>query len=395
MNAKPTRRGGQIVYVGHYVRPEDVALRASAPSAVAKMNYVIGCLTRVGFEVYVCSMSRAKGPRFLVGARHVLRPRATLSYFSSPPWSWAPFKFASLHYARLALLLHLLFRRRAEVILVYHSLDVMGAVRAARRMRRFSLILEIEEVYSDAAEPGGLGHKRKRRRELGFLSSADAYILSTSSIEDRLGLAEGRAIVCNGDYSLARRLGLEKFGETDGLVHLVYAGVIDTVKQGAFLALATARHLPSRFHLHVMGFGSDVDLDLFQRRLDDEVPGARVTFHGKLVGFEHDALLQRCDVALAVQVTEGVFNSSSFPSKVLTYLSHGLTVVSVPAPAVVGSEVAECLSFSRDDSPQAIAAAVVAAVSADNPPPWEVLRRLDRQFKVSLAEKVEACAKRS
>ena len=49
--------------------------------------------------------------------------------------------------------------------------------------------------------------------------------------------------------------------------------------------------------------------------------------------------MQKCDIGLSTQNPEGLFNDTSFPCKILSYMANGLRVVSVRIPVIETSSV--------------------------------------------------------
>jgi glycosyltransferase involved in cell wall biosynthesis len=97
----------------------------------------------------------------------------------------------------------------------------------------------------------------------------------------------------------------------------------------------------------------------------------RVTFHGRLPDAAYAALIQRCHVGLNCQRASHPISSVTFPSKIFSYLSAGLVVVSSRAsevPAVCGDA---CLYYEAEEA-ASLAAAVRRALSEY--PEW--VRRL-------------------
>ena len=71
--------------------------------------------------------------------------------------------------------------------------------------------------------------------------------------------------------------------------------------------------------------------------------------------------MQKCHIGLSTQIPEGEYNDTSFPSKVLTYMSNGLSVVSIKIPVLLNSAVGEHLSFYSIPNGQEIAASIINA----------------------------------
>jgi len=90
-----------------------------------------------------------------------------------------------------------------------------------------------------------------------------------------------------------------------------------------------------------------------------------VSYAGLLSDEEYEKLLLAADIALNPQ-KEGGFGQYLFPSKILTYMSYGLPVVSTKGASIVRSEVADLITFADDYTGEAVARAIrsVTAKSA-------------------------------
>ena len=172
-------------------------------------------------------------------------------------------------------------------------------------------------------------------------------------------------------------------------VRCVYAGTLDPLKGGAARAVALSRYLGERYEVHILGFGSAPDLDSLRRQISELPCPDRVILHSPLEGQEFLNFLGSCDIGLSTQSTADAFNESSFPSKILSYLGAGLPVVSVPAPAVVSSQVSHAISIAESDDPRDLALAIRSlAQDTRARSPEETLARLDIDFEHSLRQVV-------
>ena len=167
----------------------------------------------------------------------------------------------------------------------------------------------------------------------------------------------------------------------DGKIHCVYAGVLEP-RKGAGTAIAAAEFLPSNYHIHIIGFGRAEDIENIQKQIAEvsDKTECTVTFDGKKSGDEYLQFLQSCQIGFATQSSAAAFNATSFPSKVLSYLSNGLRVVSVRIKAIETSKVADLLYFYDGDSPKAVAEAVQSIDFSDRYDSRLALQRLDEMF---------------
>ena len=76
----------------------------------------------------------------------------------------------------------------------------------------------------------------------------------------------------------------------------------------------------------------------------------KVTFDGLKKGEEYKKFLQSCHIGLSTQNPEKEFNNTSFPSKVLSYMSNGLRVVTVKIPVIKTAEVSDYMFYYDKNS---------------------------------------------
>lgn len=348
------RAHGRLLYVGFY----DSLLHADEQrtfwlSAASKMDYVADAVRASGTRVRIVSPAWTTTRRGFPRRTTSLRDGVELELFRTFPWGNRVQRAVSLISSQAFLFLYLVVHaRRHQNVLVYHSLSLMRAVRYAKMIRGFRLILELEEVYQDVVTVSA----RTARFEQRIIDEADAFVLSTGLLNDRVGPDARPRVVIHGAYRVEEDRGLSF---DDGRIHVVYAGRIDDEK-GAFAAVAAAGHLGGEYHVHIAGFGDAADLERLRETIAqvDSTTSARVTYDGVLAGDGLIGLLQRCRVGLCTQSPDATFNDTSFPSKVLAYMTNGLAVVSVRIRSLEQSLLAPDIVFYDGQDPRTIAVAI-------------------------------------
>ena len=140
-----------------------------------------------------------------------------------------------------------------------------------------------------------------------------------------------------------------------GDVQLLYSGSLDRPR-GVDLLLAALPLLPETgWHLHVTGAGP-LEQEVAARAAEPRWQG-RVTFHGTLPGADYAALVGRCHVGLNCQRPSDPISDVTFPSKIFSYLSAGLLILSSRAsdvPEVCGDA---CLYYGAE-TPASLAEAI-------------------------------------
>ncbi len=265
--------------------------------------------------------------------------------------------------------------KKNEQVIVYHSLGYDATFIWLFRLKRIRIIGEIEEIYQDVHSQT----PKRSRNEYRFIDSCEKYIFPTLLLNEKLNENDKPSVVVHGIYSVEPIVN-DKF--KDGKIHVVYGGTLDPNKGGAAAAAAAAEFLPENFHIHICGFGNSTQIKSIIADVASRSK-ASVTFEGELKGENYKQFIQKCHIGLSTQNPDAAFNATSFPSKILVYLSNGLKVVSIRIPAIEKSAVADCIYFYNEQTPQAIANAIVNTVG-NNVDGKEKLFELNNDFTRNL-----------
>lgn len=369
--------GKTVKYIGYYDRSIDGEYNHKvSPAGTAKMDYVASLLARNGFVVEIISLARRKsvsiGKKKSISVDKNLR----LKYIFSVGGDSKLAKVIDLIIQRTLIFLYLLlFTSSKDIVVVYHSLGYGGLIGLARNLRGFRLILEVEEVYQDVAKISN----RLAKLEIKNLMIADGYIFPTDLLNKRLNDKGKPFLIIHGVYSVEYKTCV-KFD--DGKIHLIYAGTFDP-KKGVLSVISSMKFLDPGYHLHVLGFGRNEEILDVKKSIDQliGVGGGTVTYEGLLVGDDYSRFLSRCHIGLACSADlSAEFNNSSFPSKILSYLSHDLRVITVDIKAVRESSVAKHVHFVNSNEPELLAMAIRdVSKKAHGASGSAVLARLDEQ----------------
>ena len=113
---------------------------------------------------------------------------------------------------------------------------------------------------------------------------------------------------------------------------------------------------------------------------------AVVSYDGVLKGSAYIDFLQTCQIGLSTQNPDAAFNNTSFPSKILSYMSNGLQVVSADIEAVRRAYgISGYIYYYQKQEPSDIANAILN-VDLDNPfDTRAVVQSLDNRFVEQLS----------
>ena len=327
-------RRKKIKYIGFYDIPDSKSNRVCNLAATNKMNYIASALYRTGYDVEIVSpswMSEKSVVKFENQKTVIVNDDVSVTF--CPSWLTKN-KIArniKIVFSLLWLFFYLILNvERNEKVLAYHVQWISIPIRAAKFIRGFELILEVEEIYQDVM----VFNSYFPIWENKLIESADKYIFSTELLISRLGIDKPFVIIY-GVYNIQEKINTQN---NDGKIHLVYAGIIDSHKKGAFNALEASKYLTEKYHLHIIGFGEIENLKDHIKK-HNQTNKCKVTYDGVLSGADYISFLQSCHIGLSTQTMEGEYLQTSFPSKVLSYLSLGLRVVSCYVDCVSKSKI--------------------------------------------------------
>ena len=363
-----------IKYISYY----DSALNKSENrnfvlAATNKMDYICSALNKNGYDVQIISASGTNGKKSVKGKTYD-NNGVSVKLFSSFGRGNKIKNIIDIIFLKIQLFFYLFFNiKKDEKVIVYHSLGYMSVISLLKSLKGFSLILEVEEIYSDV-----IGKNKTKDKELRFFNKADSFIFPTELLNDKINVSEKPFAVIYGTYKTESK---RESVFNDGKIHCVYAGTLDP-RKGALTAAKAARYLSDDYHIHILGFGSQKDRDLIldEVRYNEDCGLNNLSFDGLLDGEDYIRFIQSCAVGFSTQSPSAQFNATSFPSKVLSYLSNGLRVVCIEIESVKKSKVSDLLYFYNDDSPEAIANVIKDIDFFADYDSREVIELLNKEF---------------
>lgn len=373
----------QIKYITYYDLINSKVKRNYALSSVNKVDYIIDTLVKLGYSVDIISASGVVEAeiKYHKGESITIDSFRTLKLFPSVGGRSLLFRIIRRVLSSVQLFFWLLFNtKKNENVILYHSLGYVNAVYLAKKIKNFKLILEVEEVYQDVRKQALLDGAENR-----LFSIADKYIFPTILLDEKLNTKKCPSIIIHGTYKL------EKFFNArfeDDKIHVVYAGTFDPNKGGVMAAAAAAGFLSDKYHVHIIGFGSEFQIKKLKEmvaevNLKDK---AKLTYDGLLSGEEYTEFLQKCDIGLSTQNPDAKFNDTSFPSKILSYLSNGLCVLSINIKAVVQSNIGSFICYYESQCPESIAKAIEKInIKECKEKSTGIIKELDKRFSNDLA----------
>ena len=373
----------ELKYIAYYSDPDESKHRKAAPSADTKIDYIVSVLMREGCNVKViskCGVEKCESILKYNGDYAIEKNGTLVRFVPSLTSKFRPLRFFTRIYTNLKI--NRLIKKECLntdcKILIYHSLGMCSIIKYLKKHKK-SFTLEVEEIYSDV-----MAKKKKQNREKEdfMFSAASSYIFSTELLNREINSGNKPYVVCNGTYNTTQKLVEEKIFDDKDKNHCVYAGTFDPRKGGVTAAISAAEFLSENYHMHILGFGNEEETKSMKDLISEvsKKSVATVTYDGLLSGEEYIRFIQSCDIGLSTQNPDAAFNATSFPSKILSYMSNGLRVVSIRIPAIEGSAIGKYMYYYDKQTPQEIAKAIMAVNLNDGYDGMKVISRLDQSF---------------
>lgn len=373
-------------YIGYYDTRESDENRNYVLAAVNKMDYVINTITRLGYDVEIVSASETRNVKGYAGREVLLGDAKKLRLFRTIGRTNKFTCILNRLITKLDFFFYLLFEiQRNEIVLVYHSLGYVNIIRLLKKIKKFQLILEVEEIYADVT-----GRQCDRKKEWSLFKEADAYIFPTELLNEKINIKNKPSIIIYGTYQVEEDR-VKKSSLANEKKHILYAGTFDLRKGGAQAAMEVAKYLPPEYHVHILGFGTEEETENVIKFINEYSTNdsATLTYDGLLSGEEYIQFVQKCQVGLSTQSPGAAFNDTSFPSKVLSYLSNGLHVVSIRIKVLECSAINDLIHYYNDNTSESIAEAIRRIDFSEKYDSRNVIRRLDEQFTKDMEELIK------
>jgi hypothetical protein len=373
---------GEIKYIGFYDIPREHDKRVANIAAVNKMDYICDAIIRAGFTVQIISPSWLdeldRSSVYVPQTKLQLSDKKYITFCPSfrtkGKWSRNLKIVFTLVWLFFWLIKHV---NKNEKILVYHVQWLSLPIRWAKRIKKFNLILEVEEIYGQVWENKRILRKWEQR----LIRDANYFIAVSDILAEILG--ERVKVILYGNYNVSR---LRKSSSINDKINVVYAGSIDSTKGGAENSVRCIEFLPEDYVIHILGSGNihSVEklvnvIDQINRKLGRE----SCIYHGLKIGYAFDEIMSNFSIGINPQF-DGAYMSTAFPSKIIKYLSYNLRVVSTRIKSVDKSDIASFITFAENDTPESIALAIKQIDLYSKFDGKEVLDRLDRNFVLDI-----------
>lgn len=349
----------KVYYIGWFISDEDKQLFKGNVPGNLKMKYVIEQMQVCGITPNVVSLALQKKEGFYKPLTKKLhKGNIPVTYFAGFNGFGNFGKKLDGIIKRIELLWTLFFciHKNDEVVL-YHSYPYTKFIAKFKSLLKYKITIEVEELYGFSA----VADKPWVSDEINAVRQMDRFICVNEGIPKLLGVEERQYVVSYGVGNIPPRTVDRR---SDGKIHVVYAGTIETLKLGAMTAVDAAQYLTNDYVIHIIGFGTDENVQRLKVHIDEinaKCNSHRVEYNGYYSGDELNKFLFGCHIGLSSNVMRPNFANNTFPSKVITYMCHDLTVVLGYAEAFYDVPMSKGWTFYHEFTPVKIAEAIMSS----------------------------------
>lgn len=378
----------KIVIISYYNSSNDENKRTGSPAAKNVINYLSEVICSMGYTVDIFSPSWIIDPTkrgIYLEEREPLKEGCALIKAPSFAFQGRAFNLLNKIISRVWIIEKMVFNiKKEDIVFLYHEPTLMLPIGLFKRLKKHSVNMIAEEIYSDIPKFNYID----RNREIQYLREIpSSYIVPTVLLNNIINNGKPYTVV-HGTYHVEKTLSVNS---ADDKIHVVYAGTFNSTKGGAAAAVAAAEFLSDNYHVHIIGFGTNEEKKQLVNLIEEVNKKARckVSFDGLKLGEEYTRFIQSCDIGLSVQNPDAVYNDTSFPSKVLSYLSNGLRVVSIRIKALETSSVNDLLYYYNEQTPAQIAEAIMHVDLNSQYDSRQTIMRLNQKARNDIEKMIE------
>lgn len=373
-----------VHYLSYYIDQEYIDYLDGSMAVLPKVEYICDALKNGNCKIKMISTANAKrGVGWFSKKKSILSKKVSLLTFSSYGAKTKIGRLLSRIWIKLQLLIYLLKNvKDGDCLLIYHSLQYIKIISLFRLIRRNKVILQVEEIYSDAYKK----FRKYKSKEINYLLKADSYICINETVREIIA-KDKPATVLYGDYRIPSKI--KSKVKKSNKIHVVYSGVIEPSRKAAVTAVNAARYLNENYLIHIAGFGNKEYIDNLIKLINEvnsELNYVGVQYDGSLHGEEFTKYLQEKDIGLNCHsyTKEDLISAEvTFPSKIIIYLINGLKVVSPEINCLVNSELKEFIQFYKGFEAKGLAQGILLASETRNNKEMVIskIRQFDKKFK--------------
>lgn len=346
----------KVHYIGWYITDKEWGQYKGNVPGMMKMRYVADQLKKTTDNLHILSFAD-KQDCLLYGMKDIVNDGMTIHYTGGCKNSGKIGRYINTLIKKIYFVLYILFCvSNKDLIVLYHSYAYTKLLAKLKKNLKRNIVIEVEEIYGYNAikDMPWVGD------EIAQIKKFQKFTCVNDGIPQVLGLRKQDFVVIYGAGVFPERTSQRI---NDGKIHVVYSGTIEGKKMGAMSAVESARFFSSKYQLHISGFGKPENVSILKNRIAEinkEVGEERIKYEGFLSEEDMHKLMFSCHIGLSPNVLRPNFANSTFPSKVVTYMCHDLSVVISYATAY-DFPISEGWVFYREQTPECIAEAVMSA----------------------------------
>ena len=370
-----------VHYIGYYVDKNNENEYSYNVPGLKKMQYVAASLKSTGEEVSIFSVCRKKSKGRFSTKSLITEEGYNLTYRATSVGGLLEKALDKIQFIRAIDKYIKTQVKDNDTVVVYHSVNLTHRLTKHLKRKKVKWILEVEELYGYGAS----FDNPDVHKEIEDIKKFPKHIFVNNVLPEFLGISQNYT-VCYGSYIVQEK----PITAPHDKVRVVYAGTIEQSKIGAYTAVEAARYLGDDYEMHIAGFGTEQAISKLKEMIEENnrLGECQIIYHGKLDGEELSNLLFSCDIGLSTYVIRLPFSNCVFPSKLTTYVCHGLKVVIGRAENFEKAEIAKGWTYYDENEPRMIAEAVERAQGSTGVDCTELIKRLDGEFKQWLKENV-------
>lgn len=347
-----------------------------------KMKYIFECIDKLNTPCEILSLSGTKLKASVDKKAINISENITLQLPKSLGNKNRVFRVLDRYLIRISTLFKLLKMKKNETLIVYHTPATMPIVYLTKKIKKVNLVLEVEEIYGDV-----WGRDKLSKKEMRYFNLADKYIFPTELLNEKVNTGNKPYAIIHGTYRVEED---RNCSFNDNKIHIVYAGTLDP-RKGCLDAVKSAEYLDESYEIHILGFGTEKEKKELFEVIDEtnKTSKCKVSFGGLLSGDEYIEFIQSCHIGLCTQTPDAAFTNTSFPSKVLSYMTNGLRVVSIRIKAIEKSAVGDLIYYYDESNPKVIANVIKDIDFSDNYDGRKTVANLDVTFTSNLKKILE------
>lgn len=366
-----------VHYIGWYIGENEDALYTGNVPGKLKMRYVARKILEAGKALKILSLAERKKKGFYGKKEYKTKEGVDVLYTGGYAGGNKIGRYLNDLLKKLQFVLYVIFNvKKNDTIILYHSVAYTKLLANLKRIFKRSVVIEVEEIYGYSATVD----RPWVNKEIETIKAMENFIVVNAGIPVELGIAKEHYVVSYGVCDIPK-CHVDRF--KDGKIHVVYAGTIERRKLGALTAAEAARYLPENYIMHIIGFGAEENIQYLQEKIHEvnEACGdTKVRYEGYYTGSVLDDFLFQCHIGLSSNVMRPNFANHSFPSKVITYMCHDLSVVLGYAKAFYDVPIAKDWSFYMEHNPQQIAEAIQKTQIAPKGYYTDLIQRMDDEL---------------